>query len=167
MSGEAIEAVKSVIDKSPCKSVTYVNKGAWHTKGEIEIIEGETPATTRIDTGRLHPGSMDEQRVTKVFPVDTIENICQENGIDEADYMEITVNGAEVDAIRGMGTMLQRTKRVWVAGLTRDEDTGEPLNKEISDLLQSHGFKTKISKAMKSSGSSWGMLDGHVYGWRA
>jgi 23S rRNA A1618 N6-methylase RlmF len=107
-----------------------------------------------------------ENECVKKFPVDTIENICRENGVDQADYMEITVNGAEVDAIQGMGEMLQNTKRLWVAGLTRDTETGEPLNKEISKLLQSHGFRTKISKTEKSPLSIWGVLDGHVYAWR-
>ncbi|MGB7329666.1 MAG: FkbM family methyltransferase [Rubripirellula sp.] len=164
LSKDSLDVVKEAMEARSLHNVDYVNKGAWHTPGQVEIIVNENPSLNRIDTGRLHPGGDDG--IKKMVDVDTIENICEEHDVDVVDYMEITINGAEVDAIRGMGKMLQATKRIWVAGLTRDPETGEPLNAAIAKELQSHGFSTKISRSKKSAASKWGSLDGHVYGWR-
>ncbi len=164
LSNESLANIRAAVAESDCQNITFVNKAVWHTPGEMEIIEADDPSMTRIDTGRLHPGV--SQGKKRMVEVDTIGNICTQHGIQHADYMEITINGAEVEAIRGMGGMLKTTRRIWVAGLTRDPKTGEPLNTSIAAELIRHGFQTKISRAKRSRNSQWGSLDGHVYGWR-
>ena len=164
VSDKAIDDLKKAMENGPCKNVSFFNRGAWDSPGELELLVEDDPAATRLDTGMLHPGHGTTS--TKMVAVDTIANMCAEAGIDKIDYIEITVNGAELHALKGMGELVKSTKRVWIAGLTRDPDTGKPLNIDISEELQARGVNTKISKSGKKVGDQWGKLDGHVYGWQ-
>lgn len=167
MSAEAAARISSTFSEMKYNNATVVNAGVWSEPDEVNIVHSESPSANRIDTGRLHPeGHGSSEGPTGHVKVETIENICSVCGVESVDYMEITVNGAELEAIRGMGVMLQRTKRLWVAGLTRDAVTGEPLNLEIAKELRRNGFHTKISRAKRQSLSVWGKIDGHVYAWR-
>ena len=165
VSAKSIEDLKKAHEESNCKNVFFVNKGAWDSPGEIELLIEDNPANTRLQTGMLHPGELGKAQTQKV-QVDTIENICNSVGINKIDYIEITVNGAEVNALKGMGDLVKVTKRFWVAGLTRNPETNQPLNIPISEYLQSRGVKTKISTSGKKATDKWGRLDGHVYGWQ-
>ena len=160
----AMKTLKETMKDSVCQETIFVNKGAWDTKGEFDLIVDENSAATRLDTGRRHPGH--DQGNVQVVDVDTIENICRDAGIDEIDYIEITVNGAELHVLRGMGDLIGSTKRLWIAGLTRDPDTEEPLNIAIRDFLLSKGLNAQISHCGAKANSDWGRLDGHVYGWQ-
>ncbi len=167
MSSDAVKRINDTLDQMNFKNATVVNMGVWSEPGEIEMVCSDTESANRLETGRLHPeGENAQGETTGLVTVETIENICDKNGIDAVDYMEITVNGAELEAIRGMGKMLQRTKRLWVAGLTRDPETHEPLNIQIAQELRDHGFQTKISRSSRRTASVWGKIDGHVYAWR-
>lgn len=165
ISGNAIADVQSALEKAGYSNFQIINKGAWEHPGNIELIEEVQPSATRIDTGRLHPEA-GENSTSTLVEVDTIENMCSTAGINAIDYIEITINGAELHALKGMGALLQSTKRLWVAGLTRDAKTGLPLNHEIASYLKSHGFNTKISQPGKKVDNQWGKNDGHVYAWK-
>lgn len=162
ISKASMETLKNSMHHGPCKNITYVNKGAWDSKGEFDLLIDENPTATRLDTGRLHPSH--GKSTTLKAPVDTIENICREAGIEKIDYIEITVNGAELHALRGMGDLIQSTQRLWVAGLTRDPENGTPLNIALRDFLESKGLNAKISHNGRQANTEWGRLDGHVYG---
>lgn len=161
----ATETARQVFSTNNFSNATVVNKGAWHSPDKLKVIESPNPAVTRIDTGRLHPGESEGAK-TIYLDVDTIDNICAQNGIGNIDYMEITINGAELEAIKGASEALRKTKRVWVAGLTRDSESGEPLNKGIAEALRSLGFQTRISRSKRSKTQAWESVDGHVFGWR-
>ncbi|MFO0940335.1 MAG: FkbM family methyltransferase [Pirellulales bacterium] len=97
---------------------------------------------------------------------DTVSAICQQNGIDHIDYIEIAVNGAEVRVLRGLGEILAKTKRLFVKGHSRNKESGEPINVEIQSLLDAEKFQTFLTRPAKSHVGKWGNREGDVYAWR-
>ena len=96
----------------------------------------------------------------------TIDLMMREAGVDRIDYIEITVNGAELDVIKGMEEIMPRTSIIFAKGHVRDQVTGQPLNRSITDHLRRHGFETAITISSKSVVKEWGLRDGDVYAWR-
>ena len=159
-------------------NVTIVNKGAWSGRGQFRMHVGELPAHNRLAVadiqmlGEMNTDAFVEERVIEV---DSIDNILADLGVETVDYMEISVNGVERHVIDGMETMLQRTKRLFVAGYARIESGTQPTNTIVESKLRSQGFNTRITCQTAPTqadfdpraAAAWGDQDGHVYAWRA
>lgn len=98
--------------------------------------------------------------------IDTIDNISKELGLKQIDYIEITINGAEYEALLGMENSLSITKRLFVKAHAIDKETNKPLNVKVDALLRDRGFGTLITKPSNSLSESWGERKGDVYAWK-
>lgn len=71
-------------------------------------------------------------------PGESLESILGRCGVEHVDYLNVQLNGAELNALRGLGSYLERTRTVFAASPHRVE--GEPLRQPIVDLLEGQGF---------------------------
>lgn len=159
------------------QNVTIVNKGAFKERGTVEFNVGASPGHNRIDgTGvemvvNVNQDVFDQKASIEV---DTVDNIVADLGIDRVDYVEITVNGVELEVLEGMPNTLQHAKRLFLAGYARDSESGEPTNERTSRYLKNQGFRTTITRRIKAdmedfdrdAVKQWGLMDGHVFAWR-
>lgn len=101
-------------------------------------------------------------------PIDTMDSVAAELQLNRIDYIEITVNGAELYVLKGMTAMLSQTQRLFVKAHAIKKDTGKPLSHEIVPFLRARGFETFITKPSQSSAmtKAWGLRQGDVYAWR-
>lgn len=171
------DRLSKFLDANGVQNVTIVNKGAYSEKGTVEFNVGESPGHNRIDgTGVEMVVNVNQDVFERKasIEVDTVDNIVAEFGIDHVDYVEITVNGVELEVLEGMERTLKTCKRIFLAGYARDSDSGEPTNKRTTKYLSERGFATTITKRTKATQGpyeekavkAWGMQEGHVFGWK-
>ena len=77
-------------------------------------------------------------------PAITIDGIVKDNNINKLDMISLTLNGAELEALRGAEDTLRRFKpRLRMPGFASLD--GIPLWKRNSDFLEMIGYRTFIT----------------------
>lgn len=173
---DVVERLSKYVADEKLENVTFVNKGAWSGPSRYTLNVAETAANNRLEAadvqmlGEINSDCFIEERVIEV---DSVDNILAELGVDEVDYIEISVNGAERQVIEGMTKTLPKTKKLFVAGYARLEDGTKPTNVLVESQLRSQGFSTRITCQTdptqanfdKEAAERWGKQDGHVFAW--
>lgn len=93
---EAFKELTKNLSELP--NIDFVQKACWHTREKVKLY-----ATQSLKHGRLLPwpyGGIQYSRVCEVEG-DTLDNILEEVGIKEADFVKIDVEGLETDVLRG------------------------------------------------------------------
>ncbi len=92
------------------KSITPVHAGLYREDGEMEQLHSFTTRRFLTKTDRWEKYACNKEKV-RVLTVDTLLN---QNNIDVADFMNLQVNGAEIDVLQGFKD-LNRIKVIYVA----------------------------------------------------
>lgn len=125
----------------------------------------------KVDGVRMDNDLRDINASMGEIPVEfhTIDDVLTEMGVDVINYLSVTVNGAELEVLKGARNTLLRSPdlRVFSKGHARLDD-GTALNVHIKDYLESLGMKTKISRGEPSStrDRTWRKRDGDVFAWK-
>jgi FkbM family methyltransferase len=67
-----------------------------------------------------------------------LDSIARELAIDSIDLLKMNIEGAEVDALRGLGSLLQRTRH---AVISCHDFLGVPTKAAVCAFLREHGFE--------------------------
>ena len=100
-------AFEEVSDALGLTHVSVVNCGAWHKADMLNLfVDPSHPATNFTDgcTDYDERRRADYQSVT--VPVDTLDNIVAQLGVDRVDLVSITTNGAEQEILMGMDKII-------------------------------------------------------------
>lgn len=156
------------------ENVTIVQRAAWSRREELSFTVSKSKFDGKIavddvvhDNDYVEDNYVDSQTVQ----ADTLDNIFEEFDIDHADYVEMHINGAELEALKGMKSSIARVSRIHLKGHAIMSDTGDPINKPIAEHLRQCGFKTKIAARSKArteaaEAADWSWRAGDVYGAR-
>ena len=154
-------------------NIEIIYKAVWSEKKELELLKARRPGDNRIKNDKIMTDNdIREQKESGGYTnkimvsADTINNIMKNIGIDHIDHMEITINGAEFEALKGARTVLHNTQRIFVKGHSRDVETNEPINLLIDKFLTEIGFTTILTKATQSVAGEWGDRDGDIFAYR-
>lgn len=169
---ENVRKLSSYFGEHPKHNLTIIPKAAFSRQGKGLFCIAPNPLDHKllidnIDMDNDYQAD-DYYLETIEMDVDTVDNIAEELGIQSIDYIEITVNGAEVHVLEGMEKMLNKTNRVFAKGHAKNKETGAPIHKEIEPLLKSYGFQTFLTKPTKSFARTveWGLRLGDVFAWK-
>ena len=144
--------------------MTVVHAAGWYENADITIKESDEPSGNQVADVELQIPKEFTGR-TFVVPGRRIDDLAAEHGFLNPDYVEVTVNGAEMDVLRGMPRLLAQANRILVAGMMRD-DSGTPAHLIVEPYLREAGFATQVSKTGRTVNEQWGRVDGHVFGYR-
>ena len=78
-----------------------------------------------------------------VHIANTLDNLLQQDGINEVNWIKIDVEGAELEVLKGAHNILSNSKDVSI--LIEIHGTSH-LYKPIMDILRSHNFKIVLGK---------------------
>lgn len=148
-----VTKLRAALPADTFPQVTIVAKGAWKHSGELKFFVGGEKEHRLADlsateltyewwgvTDHLHAK---RYKGETTVPVDTVDNIVAEAGIDRIDFILFETNGAELEGVQGMVSSLAITKRIAARGhVIRD---GVPIYKAIEAHLQSKGFETAVT----------------------
>ena len=167
------ERLESAIQVDGLKNVHIIGKAAWSKPGTCRFLLAKRDEDHRLENPDIViDNDLREEQESGAYrdcitvEASTIDLMMREAGVNRIDYIEITVNGAELEVIKGMESILPKTSLVYAKGHVRDKTTGEPINRSISDYLRRHGFETVITVPSTSVVKEWGLRDGDVYAWK-
>jgi FkbM family methyltransferase len=92
------------IECKSLKNVTIINAALWNKKGEIEFLcldQNEKQGYNRIKSSELNefPDHFGVNPSCVRVKSDTIKNICNEHNFTTLDHLNLTINGAELQAL--------------------------------------------------------------------
>ena len=118
------------------RNVVVVPKGVWSTKGELKLHLSTISMAHSVYADCLH--GMDTNEVADI-EVDTLDNILRELGVKKVDFIKMDIEGAEVEALKGMEATL-RNNDVKLAG-EHHTVNGERTYKAVAQQLKQMGFE--------------------------
>lgn len=143
-----LEAIRARIKTEGIRNITVIPKGAWSEPGKQTLFMHPTFVGSHImlASGARHDRAMQPQEYANEveIEVDRLDDILAQNGIERCDFIKITVMGAEMKVLAGMGCLLARTPKVWVKAHAMID--GAPANRAISALLRERGYRTVLTR---------------------
>jgi 2-O-methyltransferase len=88
-----------------------------------------------------HPTVKFEKKIT--VPTITLELWAQQYGIPRVDFVWLDVQGAELQALKGMGKLIETTRVLHLEVSMRETYAGVPLYGEVSEWVKARGFSLK------------------------
>jgi len=149
--GTSIRRLEEARDRLNWPNVDLVRCAAWSESDEMKFSLAAHPGDHKIaidgiehDNDYRPENTYEETTTVGAKPLD---QIVEKHGLDQVNYVEIMVNGAEMEVLRGATHMLRgfRPIRLLVKGHARTEQ-GQPLNQEISEFLDRHGLATVVTQ---------------------
>ena len=168
---ENIRRLEEARDRLNWPNVDLVRCAAWSESDEMKFSLAAHPGDHKIaidgiehDNDYRPENTYEETTTVEAKPLD---QIVEKHGLDQVNYVEIMVNGAEMEVLRGATHMLRgfRPIRLLVKGHARTEQ-GQPLNQEISKFLDRHGLATVVTQGgdpAVGSNPEWRVRDGDVF----
>ena len=128
---ENILGLNEYFEKYRIKNIKCHNIGVWKEPDAIEFI-----APYRMATGSMIkeviPDVADKFDTSRKFKVDSIDNLVKDNGIEKVDLINITINGAEPEAIEGgKNTIISHRPKIFMRYPVERE---ERVKKYLKDL---------------------------------
>jgi FkbM family methyltransferase len=110
---ENISRLKKLVNAS---NIYYVNSAVWNEKGRMEFIAsvGEEQGYNRLDNAEMQefPYHMDEKPEKFEVETNTLDGIIDELKIEKVHHVNLTINGAELQALDGIDGLLRKNNRL-------------------------------------------------------
>lgn len=129
------KAFNDIISRRKMDDMIFYRSGAWNEKKNLKLYHDPNHPATNFTEGTV---DYDEERLKDFevieIPCDTVDNILQNLKIDSIDLISMTTNGAEIEIIEGMSSVLSKgVKYLCIA-----------MHLHIGDydgLIKSYGYK--------------------------
>ena len=150
------------------QNVTLLNKGAWSSRGKLLLTVSKEEADHKIAVeGVIHDNDLVPGNYvgTQEIEVDTVDNMLEEVNCSKVDFVEIMVNGAELEVLKGMPRVCQQRVRLRIKAHAKLAESGEDIGQQIFDLLETRGFRTVRARqtAARKEAVGWGGRAGDIY----
>lgn len=83
---------------------------------------------------------------------ETLATVCEEGAVEEIDLIHLDVQGAELAVLAGAGSILERTKVVWLEVEAVPLYQGQPLRSDVQRFMATHGFVRLLDTVGEVSG---------------
>ncbi|WP_417736885.1 FkbM family methyltransferase [Rosistilla oblonga] len=103
--------LKRVISRNGIQNIDVVECGVWDSKSTLTFLSSDRhpAANLLVEAKEIRDDQSEQRGYTKhLVEVDTIDNILEENGATHPTLVSITINGAELTAVRGVVRTIDR-----------------------------------------------------------
>lgn len=155
-------------------NVTVDDRGVWSDAETkiLKVADEANPGDHKIavpgiehDNDYRAGNYVDEMQIS----VDSLDALLSEYDASP-DYVEIMVNGAELEVLAGASRTLEETSaKFWIKGHARDS-SGKPINRRIRERLAEYGYNAVTSKGGTEAVGDiddWEIREGDVFAWRS
>jgi|LGOV01.1.fsa_nt_gb FkbM family methyltransferase len=136
-----LKCLKKNIEINGLKNCVVVSKGVWSEKSRMKFFLG--PASgwhSLIEESWFREKYTSLEKTFAEIEVDTLNNILKELEIDKVDFIKMDIEGAEIEALKGMEETL-RNNDVKLAIEAFHVVDCKPTSETIIPLLKGIGFK--------------------------
>lgn len=165
--------LQEAVKQEGLKNVTLIQGAAWSSNGEGELSLSPYSGDhkIRLDDVKLdndlRPGNQQMERIKCRFY--SIDDVLSEHGIKYIHYLSVTVNGAELEVLKGAKQTLLNSPgiRVYAKGHALQAN-GQHTRVAIQRWLENIGFRTMTTKGEPSSTTQggWQWRSGDVFAWK-
>ncbi len=117
-------------------NVVVVKKGAWSKKRTLKLY-------LISDNIMAHTMIVKKSKRHVNVPVETIDAICRSNGLDHVDFIKMDIEGAEIEAVKGMHTLSKSKLRMAIAAYHPIGD-GQKAYEKVIPYLRANGFTVNM-----------------------
>lgn len=152
-----VEMIKFQLDKYNSKNVQVLQVALADKIGEADFFvssgqKDKTVSKEDWDFGNKSSSLLPPHANNKeFFPwlefpekikvlVDTLENFCAQNGVQEIDFVHLDVQGAELKVLYGGGDLINKINAIWMEVENTPLYEGQPLKPDVENFMQVHGF---------------------------
>jgi FkbM family methyltransferase len=97
-------------------NVCYINNAVWNKNGRMEFIAsvGDEQGYNRLDTPEMQefPYHMDEKPEKIEVETNTLDAIVDKLEIEKVHHVNLTINGAELQALDGISGLMRKNSRL-------------------------------------------------------
>jgi len=104
-------------------------------------------------TRKLVTGNFKKQFESFDVRTDTIDNFCEENGVNSIDILKIDTEGSEIEVLEGSKKMLNKTNIILIEVLDERKNFDEKYQRVIEILEKNHNFHKVLEKSIWSLGT--------------
>jgi FkbM family methyltransferase len=133
---ENILLLRKNISNNKLSNVIIVTRGVWKEKTELIFYREKED----MQSGSIKLTNRNKNKI--VIPVDSLDNILRENGIDKVNFMIIQLNGAEKEAIQGMTNY--KPLNITIAARYKSEK--ESVVGSLETILRNRNYRVNILK---------------------
>ncbi len=156
-----ISAAEKIIDSKKL-NIVLINAAVYSEKGSMELLLGEKASWNQLQIIARDP-DVKFKPETVLVEMDTLDAIIERKNIDinKIGHINITINGAEYYALKGMQKLFEKSKNISITAVAGRYDgsgliNGEPDYVVISQLLKEYGFKVGFKRIHQSFW--WGFI---------
>lgn len=134
---ESLVVLRKNLELNGCNNVMVVEKGVWSRNDRLKLNISESPGCNSLvaPKGKII-GSMD-------IEVDTLDNILEQLGIDKVTLIKMDIEGAEIEALKGMDRIICKNNDMKVVVAAYHEVDGQPTHKTITPMMLQMGFSSQ------------------------
>jgi len=147
---ENIRKLESYLKSHNLNNVIIIKKALWKEKGTLRFLMGKRANDNLLAVvPNTHKIASEIWKGEIQIAADTLDNILKDQGVNHVSHICLTINGAELEALKGSHKTLQSEKLTLLIAAKpwfRPIANGMPYNKKIALLLKSYDFITKIGK---------------------
>jgi FkbM family methyltransferase len=136
-------------------NVIALNYAAYSRETKIKLYlpgeekgkrkQGHGTTTTVYNTIMLDRANAKEDKYLEVN-ADTLDNLLQQNGIGQVNWIKIDVEGAELEVLKGAINILSKSKDIALLIEVHNLHGGTNLYTPIRDVLNSYNFEIEYEK---------------------
>lgn len=134
--------LQQAVHMNNLKNVNCLNVAAAEEEGTLLISEELSHLSNHV--------SKSNRSGTEV-PARRLDTVLREFGIDKVGFLKMNIEGAEVDALKGLGALLAETRNVAISCHDfKYEETNNPFFKtkeKVSEILRESGFELKTRES--------------------
>ena len=104
-------------------------------------------------TRKLVTGNFKKQFESFDVRTDTIDNFCEENGVNSIDILKIDTEGSEIEVLEGSKKMLNKTNIILIEVLDERKNFYEKYQRVIEILEKNYNFHKVLEKNIWSLGT--------------
>jgi FkbM family methyltransferase len=98
----------------------------------------------------VHPWISFEKEIE--VETETLEGVCQTEGISQIDLVHLDVQGAELAVLKGAGPLIEQIGAIWMEVEAIPLYEGQPLKSDVERFMAAHGFRRMIDTVDSVSG---------------
>ena len=104
-------------------------------------------------TRKLVTGNFKKQFESFDVRTDTIDNFCEENGVNSIDILKIDTEGSEIEVLEGSKKMLNKTNIILIEVLDERKNFDVKYQKVLEILEKNYNFNKVLEKSIWSLGT--------------
>ncbi len=147
ISKENIDILRYDIKRRSLNNVILVHSGVWDKKEEKELSISESSHLSMLNNTKISSKILTKEDFvgTDVVTVDSIDHILEELNITKVNVVNLTISGAEREALRGMNhTIKVNHPRIAIRCSFYDNHSGHHTSFDTTRFLENVGYFTAL-----------------------